>query len=519
MRAKKRIWSAQARQLRRRLSGRLLASWALYTAVFAILAFICNATIVPRIADDVADATSTWHYLDRSDYPLSVCLDELNGALFATADSWENEQLLTQLESDVEKETQALSAQGLSRAEILAQTAVQDADLSNLSTLLNPMDSHGPLLVSINGETPAWTTLSKLQAQTVQKQIGYDSAPPEDWQFLETADTIEWRDLSTYAAIRAFKFPAAIALYLIGCIIVVFVGYGRSLAYFDELSRAVAGMLEDRTEPVKLSSQLRLTQDELNDIRLRSLADERAAKAAERRKDELVAYLAHDVRTPLTSVMGYLLLLDEAPDMPREARLRYIHTAAERSQRLEGLIDEFFEITRYNLQAIPIEREGVDVELLCQQVADEFFPDAEARGIHITVDAPSDVSAFVDPNKLARALGNVVRNAVAFANAGTAIRIQVQPDGNELVFSVMDQGREISPAHLESIFEKFYREDGARSSDSGRSGLGLAIAKEIVTAHGGTIAAQSAEGLTTFTIRIPQRRLGDSNPNVPGDYS
>ncbi len=501
---KKRTWSAQAKLLRWRLSGRLLVSWALYTVLFALLALICNATLIPKLANAVADDTATWHYLDRSDYPLSVCLNELNGALFATADSWEDEQLLIELQADVERETQALSAEGLSRAEILAKTSVPSDGSTESTAVLSTLDPHSPLLVSTNGEAPTWTTLNKLQVQTVQKQIGYDSAPAERWQILETENTIEWRDLSTYIAIRAFKVPAAIALYLVGCIIVVFLGYGRSLAYFDDLSGAVTGMLEDREEPVKLPRQLRLTQDELNDIRLRSLADERAAKAAERRKDELVAYLAHDVKTPLTSVMGYLMLLDEAPDMPREVRERYIRTAAEKSQRLEGLIDEFFEITRYNLQAIPIERENVDVGLFCQQVADEFFPEAEAHSIHISVDAPPSARAFVDPEKLARALGNVVRNAVAYADAKTTIQMQAMMDEGRLSLVVTDQGREISPAHLESIFEKFYREDGARSSASGRSGLGLAIAKEIVTAHGGEISANSAEGLTTFTIRIPQ---------------
>ena len=281
-------------------------------------------------------------------------------------------------------------------------------------------------------------------------------------------------------------------------------GFGRSLRYFDELSRAVGGLLSDKEKPVELSRDLLITQSELNDIRLSSLADERAAKAAEQRKDELVAYLAHDIKTPLTSVLGYLLLLDEAPDMAPGTRRRYIKTAVDKAERLEGLIDEFFEITRYNLQSIPIEREQVDLTMLCQQVADESFPEAEARSLTLAVTGPKEAKAFVDPDKLARAVGNVVRNAVAFADSGTAVEISLEPDADRWRLTIADQGKEISPAHLESIFEKFYREDASRSSASGRAGLGLAIAKEIVLAHKGTITAISEEGLTAFTITLPR---------------
>lgn len=323
-----------------------------------------------------------------------------------------------------------------------------------------------------------------------------------------------------------------------------------------------------------------------------------------------MAYLAHDIKTPLTSVIGYLVLLDEAPDLPDDARRRYIATASEKAVRLEGLIDEFFEITRYNLQSIPIERAWVGVRLFCEQVAESFYPDAQARGLSLVVRAPDDARFFVDADKLARALGNVVRNAVAYADDGTEIVIAASfavsaanatagasaaaasavaattsdaesdasagananvnatpnsnatdvssspassaqavptfarpsaydvaygyapaaskaaggatlqgggtspassaasaftptPGAGSWVLSVTNQGREISPAHLQSIFDKFYREDGARGTGSGGAGLGLAIAKEIIAAHGGTIGAASERGVTTFVVTLP----------------
>ena len=233
-----------------------------------------------------------------------------------------------------------------------------------------------------------------------------------------------------------------------------------------------------------------------------------------------MAYLAHDIRTPLTSVLGYLDLLRETTDLPRETLRKYADIAYSKAERLESLINEFFEITRYNLSAIPIERETVGVRLFCQQVAEAFFAEAAARNIRITVDAAGAGQFFIDPDKLARALGNVLRNAVAYADANSVIAIAARQDARTTAITVANRGREISDAHLETIFEKFYREDGARSSKKGGAGLGLAIAREIVVAHHGDIEAASERGVTVFTLRIPTQgeeiEGAAAAPRIPG---
>ncbi len=494
-------YSDQARLLRRRLSLKLLRDWLVYTVLFASVALVLNVTLVPRIADDVADATSEWRYWDLADYSLETCLDGLDGHLLAvqepSGDPVEDEERRQSILYEVELAFEVMTATGTPLEDILAEGSISHDASGELAP-----STH--LLVTLDGSRPEWFTLDELRQQLIYKDALSNGSSLEDWQFYSTESTIEGRDLSVYKGIRALKLPIALGSYLLGCILVVLMGFGRSLRYFDELSRAVGGLLSDKEKPVELSRDLLITQSELNDIRLSSLADERAAKAAEQRKDELVAYLAHDIKTPLTSVLGYLLLLDEAPDMAPGTRRRYIKTAVDKAERLEGLIDEFFEITRYNLQSIPIEREQVDLTMLCQQVADESFPEAEARSLTLAVTGPKEAKAFVDPDKLARAVGNVVRNAVAFADSGTAVEISLEPDADRWRLTIADQGKEISPAHLESIFEKFYREDASRSSASGRAGLGLAIAKEIVLAHKGTITAISEEGLTAFTITLPR---------------
>ena len=236
---------------------------------------------------------------------------------------------------------------------------------------------------------------------------------------------------------------------------------------------------------------------------------ERAAKAAEERKNELVAYLAHDIKTPITSIIGYLTLLGDSPDLPVDVRARYTGIALDKAYKLEELLEEFFEITRYNLQSIPIERSRFDGALFCNQVIDEFYPLAEGRGLSLSYAGPAELEVFADAGRVARILNNVMKNAVAYADAGTevAVHTALATGADGFVWwqiTVTDRGRELSPAHLERIFEKFFRADEARASSAGGAGLGLAIAREIARAHGGDIYAASDAGLTSFTIWIPQ---------------
>ncbi|WP_080797341.1 sensor histidine kinase [Arabiibacter massiliensis] len=297
--------------------------------------------------------------------------------------------------------------------------------------------------------------------------------------------------------------------YAAGLFLIVRAGVNRSLRYFDLLISSVEDVLAKREGSIRLPLELAPTAAALNEIKEQADQSDRAAKAAEERKNELVAYLAHDIKTPLTSIVGYLTLLDESPDLPVEVRSRYTGITLEKAYRLEELLDEFFEITRYNLHAIPIERSRFDGALFCNQVIEEFFPLAEARGLRLVYDGPAELSVFADAGKVARVLNNVMKNAVAYADPGTdvAVRTSLATGADRFVWwelTVTDRGRELTPQHLERIFERFYRADEARGAQAGGAGLGLAIARETARAHGGDIYVASDAGTTSFTIWIPQ---------------
>ncbi|WP_303201886.1 sensor histidine kinase [Raoultibacter timonensis] len=315
-------------------------------------------------------------------------------------------------------------------------------------------------------------------------------------------------DYTLYNALSTLYYFGAALGYLFGIILIIRSGINRALRYFDALFEAVGGMLTHDDAPIDLPSELSTTALALNNIQAERERSERAAKAAEQRKNELVVYLAHDIKTPLTSIVGYLTLLAESPDMPIETRARYASITLEKAYRLEELIEEFFEITRYNLQTIPIERSRFDVTLFCQQVIDEFYPQAAARSLSIELDAPEELPTFADANRLSRVFNNVLKNALAYADEGSTVDVHVGESvigtTNWLKIMVVNRGREITPEHLDRIFEKFYRGDDARTTSSGGAGLGLAIAREIARAHGGDITAASENGMTSFAIWIPQ---------------
>ena len=242
----------------------------------------------------------------------------------------------------------------------------------------------------------------------------------------------------------------------------------------------------------------------LNRVRDRQRAAEQALRDESSRKDDLVTYLAHDLKTPLASVVGYLSLLHEAPDLPVEQRVRFTGVALDKAHRLDALIEEFFDITRFDFHDIVLTRGYVDLNLMLAQVVDEFYPTLAEQDKHAEIDVPNGLVVLVDGDKMARVFNNVMKNAIAYSYEGSTIRIGAERADGAIKIRFENQGDPIPAPKLKVIFEKFYRLDAARASNRGGAGLGLAIAKEIVVAHGGQISCESTPEHTVFTITLPE---------------
>ncbi len=274
--------------------------------------------------------------------------------------------------------------------------------------------------------------------------------------------------------------------------------------YFNIINQGIDALLNEDESEIQLLPEMSAIEKKLNTVKQTLEKRKLEVQLAEQRKNDLVMYLAHDIKTPLTSVIGYLSLLEEAPDMPMEQKTKYLHITLDKAYRLEKMINEFFEITRYNLQQIKIEKEKVDLYYMLVQLTDELTPILSLNGNNAILKADENLTVYADPGILARVFNNILKNAVAYSYPNTEIIISAEEQNDKVVISFQNQGQTIPREELSAIFEKFYRMDEARTSNTGGAGLGLAIAKEIVSLHGGSIEAQSENNTIIFTVILPQ---------------
>jgi two-component system sensor histidine kinase VanS len=299
------------------------------------------------------------------------------------------------------------------------------------------------------------------------------------------------------------SFPWIMAVaWLGGAAALLFRAWRQNAADISGLLTGIGQMLTD-ADTIDVPDNLREVQPVLTEIQNENRRNKQSAREAQQRKSELIVYLAHDLKTPLTSVIGYLNLLCEIPDMPPEQRARYTRVALDKASRLESLIAQFFEISRFDLHDMVLETARFDLRYLLTQMTDEFYPLLTPQGKTIRVEAPDEIWLTGDAEKLARVFNNLLRNAISYSGASGEIAVKAWQDGSNTTVQIANTGKTI-PAHkLESIFEQFFRLDEARASDTGGAGLGLAIAKEIVQKHGGAVTAQSENGATVFTVILP----------------
>ncbi len=275
------------------------------------------------------------------------------------------------------------------------------------------------------------------------------------------------------------------------------------IKYFSEINRGIDALVTENAGDVILSQELAATERKINSIKHTLEKRKSDALLAEQRKNDLIVYLAHDLKTPLTSVIGYLTLLRDEPQISQELRCRYTEIALDKAERLEELISEFFDITRFNLTALTLETERLHLSRMLEQLASEFHPILAERELRWSLNIAPDIMLAGDADKLARAFDNLIRNAVNYSYAGTEISLYAQTEADMVKIMIKNSGKTIPPDKLSHIFEQFYRADAARSSATGGAGLGLAIAKEIVELHGGTITAASANECTIFIVTLP----------------
>lgn len=303
--------------------------------------------------------------------------------------------------------------------------------------------------------------------------------------------------------IREYLLLVMGLLFLLGWAGITYYFVSRPLRYLDEIVAASERLATPSGDPILLSDGIKHVQDQLNLFREQAFRNAVMAKEAEQRKNDLIVYLAHDLKTPLTSVIGYLTLLRDEPGISPELRARYTGIALSKAERLEDLINEFFDITRFNLTTLTLEPERTNFSRMLEQIVSEFEPVLSEKELTWQTEIAPDVELLCDRDKMERVLDNLIRNAVNYSYPKNAIFIAMHATASYVEIVVRNHGKTIPPDKLSRIFDQFFRADSSRASATGGAGLGLAIAKEIVELHGGQIYAQSADEQIIFTLRLP----------------
>ena len=292
-------------------------------------------------------------------------------------------------------------------------------------------------------------------------------------------------------------------IWFIGFLVILIITLMKSLSYIDALVSESKKLITKTDEKITLPEGLKEAEETMNQIKKEALINEKLAQENEQKKNDLIVYLAHDLKTPLTSVIGYLTLLDEEKNLSHKQKNKFIKIALEKSNKLEELINELFEITKYNSETLTIKKEKISLTLLINQVIDEFYPILKEQNKKITFTPQKDIFIKVDPVKIARVFNNLIKNAINYSYDNSEIKIDIKEE-KDLIITISNQSKTLTKEELSKLFDKFYRADYSRNTKLGGSGLGLAIAKEIIKLHDGNISVKSENEETTFTINLPK---------------
>lgn len=261
---------------------------------------------------------------------------------------------------------------------------------------------------------------------------------------------------------------------------------------------------DTRKKPLsfQLFPQFQLAKEKVESMLQKRNESKELSLQEKEHKNELLMYLAHDLKTPLTSMIGYINhILDHKVN--EEQQETSIKIAYEKAERLDDLIDEFSEILRYDDKVSQLDLSKIDLNLMLQQQLAGFYPLMENRGITLHVELPEDFYAIGDYDKLLRVFDNLMRNAINYSDEQSTIEITGMQNGQNIRLTYRNAAEDIDEKTVMHLFDKFYRASTARTSTSGGAGLGLAIAKEIIELHHGSIKATTQDNHIIFTIDLP----------------
>lgn len=284
--------------------------------------------------------------------------------------------------------------------------------------------------------------------------------------------------------------------------------YYRYIAEITEgINRIAEGDFESKI-PVRYKDELSSVADTVNRLSVSIQKMIAMQKENEQSKNDLITSVAHDLKTPLTSIIGYLDLVRLGKVIDENIKLKYVGIAYHKAKRLQNLIEDLFAYTQLSFGTVTLRNSELDMVKFLEQIAEEFYPIFKDSNLEYTFHTGvAKAVVYGDGDMLERVFANLYGNAVKYGKDGAKVEVSLEENENTFDIRITNYGQLIPKEEIEHIFERFYRVDSSRSGETGGTGLGLAIARNIVVMHGGSITATSNVGGTTFTVILNKATL------------
>lgn len=293
-------------------------------------------------------------------------------------------------------------------------------------------------------------------------------------------------------------------IWLLGDLFIVVYYWNKTFKYITKIENETQKIADYEDALITLPNELKSIESSVNYVKEQSMKNKHLALTEQQKRDELVVSLAHDLKTPLTSIIGYLDLLLEKKGLTDEDKKKYLNLIMDKSLSLQNLINELFELTKLNIRDIELKKEKIDISLLLTQIVQDFYPLSISKKKTIEL-KKSDEQVFVlgDQGKLSRVFNNLIKNSLNYCLPKTTIMISYYLTDDIINISIKNKCNKLTQEELSRIFEKFYRCDLSRNSENGGSGLGLSIAKEIIELHNGDILVNQNNNVIEFIVQLP----------------
>ena len=317
-----------------------------------------------------------------------------------------------------------------------------------------------------------------------------------------------WHPEDRYYKELSYIQRHAFAIGTIGLLIIMNVSLLLELMYvstaIQKITHIVENIYNNNDEEVLLARDFHEIETGLRKVQKDKIRTENEANEANKRKNDMIMYMAHDLKTPLTSIIGYLSLVNDEKELPEDIKQKYTGIALRKALRLEDLINGFFEMTRFNFSRMVLEKTTVNMSMMLSQIVSEFGTMFKEKGLTCNLKLQENVMITCDTDKMERVYDNLFKNICNYSYPNTEIEVELERYADSgMKLRTVNRGKTIPPEMQAHIFEQFFRIDSSRNSESGGSGLGLAVTKEIVELHGGRISCESENEQIIFEVVIP----------------